>query len=84
MGTSMWLQVAEQTQISKWHLVVMWAMNINTAPGCSRTMHPDMTLGVTMAHGHQHGIRRQYQFKIPQDLLAPEVQRVGIGDKDKR
>lgn len=32
-------------QISKWPLVAMRAMDINTDPHCGRTTQPDMVLG---------------------------------------
>lgn len=32
---------------STWHLVVTWAMNINTDTGCRRAIDPDMALSVS-------------------------------------
>lgn len=44
-------------ETSAWPSEVIWATDINTGPGCSRTTDPDMGPGRSINYRHQHGLR---------------------------
>lgn len=63
--TSTWSEATAQTRMSKWLLVIIWAMNIYTEPCCWLVMDTDMALSsstgwdFTMVSGGSTGFSHQ-------------------------